>query len=225
MPVCWKSGKTSVLVVERDEQRLDPLVRPAQAAQQLVGVPGPGALADDLGPAAGLDEDGVALLGQAAEQRGDRHVERDGQALEGREARGGLGVLDLGEHPLGDPGPLGQLADVQADLEAAGPDVIGDDLTELPVALVAGRRYRWPRASGGFGSRPFLRSGRLPALVRRLCRLAARGVRPLTGACWSGFGCGPASGHGRPLYAPVERAARSAARRTVSRQRIWPAPT
>ena len=50
MPECWKRGKTSVLVVQLDQERLDPLVRPAQAAQQLVGVAGPGSLAHDLGP-------------------------------------------------------------------------------------------------------------------------------------------------------------------------------
>ena len=63
-------------LVERDEQRLDPLVRTAQTAEELVAVAGAGALADDLGAAARLDEHGVPFLGQAAEERGDRHVER-----------------------------------------------------------------------------------------------------------------------------------------------------
>ena len=136
MPECWKRGKTSVSSSSLTSSGSTRLYGPRRAAEQLVGVAGPRPLAHDLRAAARLDEDGVALLGQAPEERGDRHVERAGQPFEGGEAGRGLRVLDLGEHPLGDAGPLGQLADVQADLEAPGPHVVGDDLAQLTVGLV-----------------------------------------------------------------------------------------
>ena len=130
-----EEGENLGLVVELHQQRLDPLVGPAQAAEQLVGVSGPRSLAHDLGAAPGLDEDGVAFLGEAPEQRGDRHVERAGEALEGGEAGEVCAFSILESIPLEMPGPLRQLAHVEADLQAARPHVVGDDLAQMALGL------------------------------------------------------------------------------------------
>ena len=145
-----KDGEHLAALGERDEKRLDPFAGPTKAPEQLVDVAGPRPLADDLRPAPGLHEDGVLLLLEPAEERGQRHVERRGKALERRQAGGCLRIFDLGQHSLGDAAALGQLPDVQPELLAALPDVVGDHPSHAPRSRLLDlgdlRERRDPRA-------------------------------------------------------------------------------
>ena len=62
----------------------------------------PRAAADDDGAVTGFDEDRLAFVVGAAEQRRDRDVEAGREPGQSGQAAGCLGILDLREHRLGD---------------------------------------------------------------------------------------------------------------------------
>ena len=75
-----------------------------RVAEQLILVAGAGAAALDGEPLPGRHEGGVALLLVAAEEGGDRHMQRARQRLQRVERGRGHAVLDLREHAGGEIG-------------------------------------------------------------------------------------------------------------------------
>ena len=95
----------------------------------------------DVQAAARLDVEHVLLLVQAAEEGGHRHLQCPRQPGQRGQAGRGLGVLDLGEHPLGQAGQLGELADGQPQVQPELAHALGDDGAE--------RLLQRTRRSGG----------------------------------------------------------------------------
>ncbi len=81
-------------------------------------------------------EHGVHLEG--VEESGQRHIEGSCDPGKSRERRGGLGVFDLGQHSLGEPGMFGQLGDGVAKLDAVGAHPLANGFAQLGVEV--GRR-------------------------------------------------------------------------------------
>ena len=127
------------LLRQRDVQALQPLVFPAQRAQQLVLVAFAGAFTHDARAGAGLGEGGGPFHVCAAEQAGHRHIEPLRQQREGGQAARGLRVLDLAHHRLGDSDARGGLGD--------GQPLLQPELTHV----VADRRFDLEFVDGGGG--------------------------------------------------------------------------
>ena len=102
------------------------MLLPQRMAEELVLVAGAGAAALDLEALPRRHEGGVALLLVAAEEGGDRHMQRRRQRLQRVERRRGHAVLDLRQHAGGELGLPGELGHGHVELLAELADLAAD---------------------------------------------------------------------------------------------------
>ena len=152
-------------------------------AEQIVLVAGAGAAPLDLQPFAGLDEDGAALLLEAAEEGGHRHAERVGQRLQRGQRGRGDAVLDLRQHAERQAGGAARSATVM-------PSFLRKARTSRPIATsstfslvsrtacgfcVSGGRMAWTSATAALNDF----SGRRAAFAPIFCPCLANRPSPL----------------------------------------------
>ena len=126
-------------VAHVDHIGLEGLLRPAGVVEQVVGVALFGAAADHLHAFTGFDQQrAAALLVVLAEQLGHRHAEHVAQAAEGVEAGRHLGIFDLAEHALADPGNARHVGNFQLLRLALAFDLDAQVLLKLEAWLSVG---------------------------------------------------------------------------------------
>jgi hypothetical protein len=103
-------------------------------------------LPHDLDALARSHDQGILLLLEASEKRGERHRDRTSQLDQRAEARRRLRILNLREHALRDPRPLSELLDGETELIPVLPHSLRNNPCDgcvgrvCPVTPVIGRQ-------------------------------------------------------------------------------------